>query len=233
MSAYLIKETTLSDIADSIRSKTGKLDPIQTDNMAAEIQGLTSGGGSEQLDGLISDTLVELASNVTSIAEYGVHRRLALEAVDFPKLQTIGGNGLSYCENLKRIIVPILERLDNYAVQKCYSLESIVLPYIKYIGIYAFLSCTSLKKVDVGTVVETIQGAFSKCSMFDTLIVRAINPPSLNSAAFGETPIESGSGYIYVPSASLDAYKHATNWTVYADQILAIEDCPEITGGAV
>lgn len=233
MRTYLIKETTLSDIADSIRSKTGKSDPIQTDNMAAEIQGLTSGGGSEQLDGFISDTLVELDSNATILTDYGIYNRSLLESVNFPKLTRIEGNGLAACSSLKIVNAPVLARLDNYALTRCSALPEITLPSISYIGIKAFSYCTSLKKVDVGKVVETILAAFSKCSMFDTLIVRAINPPSLNSDAFGETPIESGSGYIYVPSASLDAYKQATNWTVYADQILAIEDYPEITGGAV
>ena len=46
------------------------------------------------------------------------------------------------------------------------------------------------------------------------------------------TPIASGTGYIYVPSVLIEQYKVATNWVVYAAQIRAIEDYPEITGGA-
>ena len=36
---------------------------------------------------------------------------------------------------------------------------------------------------------------------------------------------------IYVPRALVNEYKNATNWTVYADYIRAIEDYPDITGG--
>ena len=50
--------------------------------------------------------------------------------------------------------------------------------------------------------------------------------------AFEGTPIESGTGYIYVPAALIDSYKTATNWTQYADQFRAIEDYPDICGGA-
>ena len=53
-----------------------------------------------------------------------------------------------------------------------------------------------------------------------------------NTNAFTNTPIKSGAGYIYVPAALVDSYKAATNWSVYADQIRAIEDYPDITGGA-
>jgi len=36
----------------------------------------------------------------------------------------------------------------------------------------------------------------------------------------------------YVPASLVEAYKSATNWSTYAERILAIEDYPEITGGA-
>jgi hypothetical protein len=41
-----------------------------------------------------------------------------------------------------------------------------------------------------------------------------------------------GTGYIYVPATLVDTYKAGTNWSTHADQIRAIEDYPEITGGA-
>jgi hypothetical protein len=49
--------------------------------------------------------------------------------------------------------------------------------------------------------------------------------------AFNNTPIKSGTGYIYVPATLIDSYKSATNWSTYAAQFRAIEDYPEICGG--
>lgn len=231
---YLIQDTTLTRIADAIRGKTGKSDPIQTSGMAAEIQSIQAGGvGDEQLDGLISDTLITLNSNATSIAEYGIYRRATLETVNFPELTLINGNGLASCEALKTVNAPMLERLSNYALTRCTALEEITLPSANYLGTNAFAYCAALKKVDVGPNTATIRGAFSKCSAFDTFIVRAVSPPTLDSAAFNETPIASGTGLIYVPRDSVETYKQATNWTLYAEQIRAIEDHPDITGGAV
>lgn len=40
--------------------------------------------------------------------------------------------------------------------------------------------------------------------------------------AFTGTPIEAGTGMIYVPSGLVDTYKSATNWSTYADYITAI-----------
>lgn len=51
-----------------------------------------------------------------------------------------------------------------------------------------------------------------------------------SSGAFAFSKIEKGGGYIYVPSALVDAYKAATNWSTYANQIRAIEDYPDICG---
>ena len=58
------------------------------------------------------------------------------------------------------------------------------------------------------------------------MIIRSDTVCTLNSTnAFTGTP------YIYVPSALVNSYKTATNWSSYAAQIRAIEDYPEICGG--
>lgn len=73
---------------------------------------------------------------------------------------------------------------------------------------------------------------FYECQVLETVIIRTSEICVLDSyMAFTGTPIESGTGYIYVPSALVDSYKAATNWTTYADQIRAIEDYPDICGG--
>ena len=64
-----------------------------------------------------------------------------------------------------------------------------------------------------------------------TLIIRTQAVAKLNAtSAFRDTLIASGTGYVYVPSALVDSYKAATNWSTYANQIRAIEDYPDITG---
>lgn len=233
MSEYLIQGETLSGIADAIRVKTGKSDPIQANSMASEIQAIPSGGGSEQLDSLLSNTLLVLNSNTTTIANTALDNLTSLEEINLPFVISIGANGIYGCTNLKRMCAPVLETIDNYAFSRCSSLLELNLPSIRTIGLYSFSSCTSLKNVDIGTKITKIYNSFLNCAALDTFIVRTEEPPTLNSEAFSGTSIANGVGYIYVPPMSLDAYKQATNWTVYAEQIRAIEDYPEITGGAL
>lgn len=72
---------------------------------------------------------------------------------------------------------------------------------------------------------------FAKCTELVTLILRSETlVPLASVTVFTQTPMASGTGYIYVPSDLVDSYKSATNWSAYADQIRAIEDYPEITG---
>jgi hypothetical protein len=53
----------------------------------------------------------------------------------------------------------------------------------------------------------------------------------VNKKVFLNTPIESGTGYIYVPSVLIDYYRADTNWATFESQFRAIEDYPKICGG--
>ena len=57
------------------------------------------------------------------------------------------------------------------------------------------------------------------------LILRTEAIPTLQDLnTIQNTPINTGTGYIYVPSALVDSYKSATNWSTYATQFRALED---------
>lgn len=100
------------------------------------------------------------------------------------------------------------------------------------VGTHAFYGCTALTTVDVPNVTSISANAFEKCSALIALILRGDTVCSLvNTSALTGSAIASGTGYIYVPAALVDNYKAATNWSTYADQIRAIEDYSDITGG--
>ena len=52
-------------------------------------------------------------------------------------------------------------------------------------------------------------------------------PKLRNINAFKNTPIEKGTGYIYVPDNLVDSFKIAENWSTYADQIKSINEMEE------
>ena len=58
---------------------------------------------------------------------------------------------------------------------------------------------------------------FMGCSSLTTLICKGSTPPTLSEGNnFNGTPLASLNGAIYVPDASVDAYKAATNWASMA-----------------
>lgn len=173
--------------------------------------------------------------------------RTKLTTLSFPLLQTIKGNmnyndhlttiNLPECTSagqfqnntaLVNVSLPKLSGAPNAMFTGCTALEEITFPVARPSGGYMFNGCTSLKYAEFGSPINWPVGAqcFNNCSSLETVVIRATNSIcSLgNVNAFTNTPIESGTGYVYVPQALLNNYKTASNWVTYANQIRAIED---------
>ena len=121
--------------------------------------------------------------------------------------------------------------IGEYAFYNCPKLTTAVFPAATSIGGYAFSNCFSLTTADFPAATSIGNMAFYSCSKLTALILRSGTMATLNGAyALNNTPINSGTGYIYVPSALVDSYKAASNWSTFANQFRAIEDYPEICG---
>ena len=103
----------------------------------------------------------------------------------------------------------------------CRKLTNIVLPKtIKHIDEYAFASCTSLQEIDLPTALTEIGScAFADCQDLKTIRVLGTTPATLS----GTDQFNKNNGLkIYVPAASVDAYK--TAWAEYKDYIVSDND---------
>ncbi len=73
MAEYLIQDSTLTEIANAIRAKTGGTDPIPVPNMAEQIAGITTGGGSSEdvryVTFLSYDGLVEYGKKAVAVGD--------------------------------------------------------------------------------------------------------------------------------------------------------------------
>lgn len=110
------------------------------------------------------------------------------------------------------------------------NLTRIILPNVKVIPNVAFNSSNALAFVDLGSAEHIDTYNFGRS--LTTLIIRTPTVCKFLSSGNDLTNCT-----IYVPRTLGDgsdgpaAYAAATNWSAYADQIRAIEDYPEITGG--
>ena len=92
------------------------------------------------------------------------------------------------------------------------------------LGTSAFNSCNTISKLDIpGSVTSIGIQCLYSCPALDYIIVRRTSPPSLASTSLSGNL---ATLKIYVPDASVAAYKAATNWKVYAEQIFPISQLP-------
>ena len=118
-----------------------------------------------------------------------------------------------------------ITNIGTYAFYEQYSLTTVNLPVCTTIYSYAFMGCTSLIAVNLPSCTSIGEGAFSGCTSLIGVILSGPTVCTLETNfVFDNTPIASGTGYIYVPANLVDTYKAATNWSAYASQIVAISE---------
>ena len=110
--------------------------------------------------------------------------------------------------------------INNWAFGYCSSLTSIDIPdSVTSIGNNVFASCTGLTSCTIPSGVTYIgRECFYSCSSLQSVTVLATTPPTLGNSVFYNT----NNCPIYVPSSSVNAYKSASGWSIYASRILAI-----------
>lgn len=171
MGNVFIKESTLSDIGDAIREKTGKSDLIIPSDMPAEIKSISSGGG--DIDAVIDGTITEINSNATSIRDYCFHSNNTLQSANFPLAKSVGKQAFYENTNLTEVKLPALESIGSYAFDGCIKLNSIDLSNLKSAGDSMFSGCKALTSVDIPLVTELPNRAFC-----NNPLLRQITAPS-------------------------------------------------------
>ena len=173
---------------------------IDVTNYATATVNVPSTGGAEDLISFIQGdiTTLNIPDGTTKIGD-GIFAYTSLNTVTIPdSVTSIGEYAFAY-SFLRNVTIP-----DS----------------VTSIGQNAFYDCINISKVTIGSGVTEINSyAFKKCTYLDSITIKATTPPTLGSDVFGDDILLK----IYVPAASVDAYKTATNWSQYANIIKAIQ----------
>ena len=169
----------------------------------------------------VNDTLTTIGANAFVSCTL-------LEGVSFPNVTSTGDNVFSKCTSLTSVDLPALTSISPYTFNNCDALEEVMFKNVTSVGRNAFYACDSLRKVAFVKACTFDSFVFSYCSQFEALVLWSDTMSTLTySDIFAGTRIASGTGYIYVPRALVNAYKADSLWGVHAAQIRAVEDYPE------
>ena len=224
----------LTAIADAIRGKTGGENALTLDQMAEEIRNLSA--DDDYLGKLINKQLTELVSptatgTITSTFQQG---NTNLTRIDLPLITTISSSAFLGCNKLAEVNLPNVVEIQSGAFNIAWGMPKIYFPNLERITGYGYVfGSTNAEKVYFPKV-TVINGerSFENARSLKTFILGSNSVCTMDSPKnFNNTPIAQGTGYIYVPSALVDSYKAATNWSVHASQFRAIEDYPEVLEG--
>ena len=120
MANVLVEETSLQNIANSIREKTGTTDTYKPSEMASAISSIETGGGDTSIeDGLLTRTLSNISnSRITTLPSY-VFYNYRVEpngysvSFDFPNVTTINASSFGNTK-IRNINLPLVTNLyDN------------------------------------------------------------------------------------------------------------------------
>ena len=183
---------------------------------------------------LLNGSITKIENDImTTVAKYTFYNCTNLTTVDLPNVTSVGEYAFYGCSNLTTIDLPYITSMsDSYIFAECTNLTTINLPNVTSVGDRVFIRCTNLTTINLPNVTSIGAYTFYDCSNLTTVKLCSSTMCSLkDKASFSNTPIQSGTGYIYVPRALIEDYKVATNWTTFANQFRAIEDYPNVCGG--
>ena len=207
MAKRVVDESSLISVADAIRERAGTSEPLVfPEGFKSAVEGIP-----DLLEQYSTDTLIEYKN---------------------PRLALICRNFLYKCTSLKSVYLPAVTLVEHNAFEECTNLSEVNIPKAETLGNRIFAN-TKVKTLDLPSANRFYPETFWYAPL-EALILRGNKIPTLDGSGFiNNTPIASGTGFIYVPRSLLDSYKTATNWSAHASKFRAIEDYPEITGGAV
>ena len=218
MANVLVEETSLTNIANAIRSKNGTAAKYKPSEMANAISNITT---SEDLTSELTTQNTLITTQETTIDD--IVSALQNKSAGSGGSDNSRENGL-VARTLTEYSNDTVTSIGGNAFYNYSGLESVNLPNVISIGETAFYNCNKLLILDFHKATTIGHRAFRNCSSLKTFILRSETVCTSGVSAFQSTPIADGTGYIYVPDNLVNSYKSATNWSAYANQIKGVSE---------
>ncbi len=168
-----------------------------------------------------NDTSVTIKEGTVGIAGSAFSGCTGLTSIEIPNSVTsIGDGAFSDCTGLTSVTIPnSVTSIGKDAFYGCTGLTSITIPNsVTSIGEEAFCGCTGQTSITIPNSVTSIgEWAFYGCTGLTSMTVEATNPPlCVNKYGLGLNMPDYNIP-LYVPEASVDAYKAADEWKKFTN----------------
>lgn len=161
--------------------------------------------------------------NTSRIGDYCFYQCKGLQSIEIPKTVKIIGDAAFEESGLTgNLIIPnTVTQIGEDAFNSCVNLTSVSIPEsVTMLPDGAFQDCSGLTELVLHSKIDMIGDfTFGRCTGLQSITILAEEPPSLGPSAFDDT----NDCPIYVPAASVNAYKAASGWSDYASRIQAIQ----------
>lgn len=229
MATYNVQETSLTAVADAIRTKGGTSAALSFPNgFVNAIDAIETGGGDIIDDFILKNGITSVSTSLSTgaLREYLFRGSTSLQTFQAENYTgAIPSFAFYGCSALTSVKLPKATSSGSNAFQNCTALTSLALPGINSsISTDIFRGCKSLVAFDINAPSQFGANTFNGNSAMNVLIIRkSTSIVALgNVNAFSGTPFESGGsgGTIYIPKSLYDQlgtgtndYKAATNWS--------------------
>ena len=236
MAKYLVNDSSLTAVADAIRTKGGTTERLSfPDGFVSAVEGIQAGG--DEIVELLEGTITAFKNdNVTKIKERAFLGCSNLTFASCANLKIIEGSYAFSSTPIQGFDFPKLEYIGANSFKSCVNLERIKLPSVNSGGAYCFRWCSGLKSCDYGTPdgqkSYIYNEWFSGCTQLKVIIIRyeTIILSLGNLDILKDTPFYNGGtgGKCLVYSELIGTYQTATNWSSMYEggtvEFLALED---------
>ncbi len=163
-------------------------------------------------------TAMTLPAGLTAIWALAFNYCSGLTSLVIPDGTYLDGSVFMYCTNLASVTLPNdLTFVPGWVFYKCGKLANITIPAsVTHIDEYAFNYCASLTSLTIPSAVTAVGASVCAfCTLLSSVTVQAATPPAGGNSMFSGTAL----AHLYVPPASVNAYKTASYWSAYASLI--------------